>query len=123
MNDLGRPDDLGFRVNFWHWRSLVEAIRRLNVLPDTRVADLHEQFCGNGLTQEECRLVADALEAHLLTTLAEGDRLLLDGGVTRDPDDGTLYKGEDAHRNYSTNRTVLLTFIRFLRECSGFEVL
>ncbi|WP_438016845.1 hypothetical protein WMF18_39615 [Sorangium sp. So ce315] len=123
LSDLGRRDAAGFHVNFWHWRALVEAIRRLDVLPGTRVDGLHEPFCGNGLTQEESRFAADKLEACLLPTLAEDDRLLLDGRLTRDPDDGTFYKGEDAHKNYSTNRAVLLAFIRFLRGCGGFEVL
>jgi len=75
------------------------------------------------LSQEQAARVADALETLLLPTLAENHRLLLDGRITSEPDDMTLYKGEDAHRNYSTNRRTLLTFIRFLRECSGFEVL
>lgn len=122
LTNLADPHARGFSVNFWHWRALVEAVRRLNVVPDARAAALHDPFCGHGLTQEEAGRVADALETQLLPTLAEEQRVLLDGRVTSEPDDSTFYKGEDAHRNYSTNREVLLTFIRFLRECSGFEV-
>src|ERR1041384_773379 len=122
LTDLAHAEAVGFHVNFWHWRTLVEAIRRLNVLPDARVDLLHEPFCGNGLTQAEAWRVADALEAQLLPTLGEEHRVLLDGRLTSDPDDSTFYKGADAHRNYSTNRQTLLAFIQYLRECSGFEV-
>lgn len=115
-------DGLAFDANFWHWRALVEAVRRLNVLPDDRVEGLHDPFCGNGLTREEARLVADALESRVLPTLSDGERLLLDGTTTSAEDDGTFYKGADAHQNYSTNRNVMTKFIDFLRECPGFEV-
>ena len=122
LTNLANPKARGFSVNFWHWRALVEAVRRLNVLPDARVDGLHDPFCGNGLTQEEAARVADALETQLLPTLGDDQRVLLDGNLTSEPDDSTLHRGEDAHRNYSTNREVLFTFIQFLRECRGFEV-
>ncbi|NUP10196.1 MAG: hypothetical protein HOW73_29450 [Polyangiaceae bacterium] len=122
---LRTQDGVGpsFEVNFWHWRALVEAIRRTGAIAVDRVEGLHEPFCGNGLTEQEARLVADALEAQVLPVLEGQARLLLDGSTTSDPDDGTLYKGVDSAHNYSTNRDILLKFVRYLRACSGFEVL
>ncbi len=114
--------DVTFDVNFWHWRALVEAVRRLGVLPEDRVSALHQPFTYAGLSQDESRRVADALARHLVPTLRDADRLLIYGQMTTDPDDGTLHRGDDAHRNYTTNFRVLEQFIAFLRQTTGFTV-
>jgi len=64
-------------------------------------------------------LLAAFLEEQVLPHLHAGERMLLDGSTTDIPDDGTLYDGEDVALNYSLDREVLLTVIRFLREASG----
>lgn len=121
LHDL-RPDGDTFHVNFWNWRPIVELIRQLRVLPDERVAALHEPFCHNGLTEGEAKLVADALEARVLLTLRDDERVLLDGSRTSEPDDFVFHKVDPA-RNYGTTRGVLERFIAYCRACSGFEVL
>jgi hypothetical protein len=82
--------EIVFDVNFWHYRAIVEAIRSMGVLPDDKVDSLHESWLDHGLTMEEARLVAQALRTGLLPTLAEGERLLLYGQRTTEPDDGTF---------------------------------
>lgn len=110
-----------FDINFWHWRAIVEAVRSLHVLAEPRVDALHEQFLGE-LTAEEARAVGAAIRERLLPTLGDGDRLLLDQSRTQEPDDGTFYKGAEAHRNYSTNRKVLESFAGCCEVCGGFRV-
>lgn len=110
-----------FSINFWHWRAIVEAVRRLDVLPLEKVDGLHEPFCGNGLTREEALQVADAIEKKLLPALEPEQRVLLHGAITDEPDDGVLHKAEQ-ERNYSTNRQSLARFAEFCRSCSGFRV-
>jgi hypothetical protein len=121
LHDL-RPDGDSFQVNFWNWHPIVELIRQLRVLPDERAAALHEPFCHNGLTKAEAKLVADALEVHVLPTLRHDERALLDGSRTSEPDDFVFHKVDPA-RNYSTTRAVLERFVAYCRTCSGFEVL
>ncbi|HEY7153514.1 MAG TPA: hypothetical protein VH575_06115, partial [Gemmataceae bacterium] len=100
----------------------VEAIRSLGVLPEKRVDALHEQFVGE-LTQEETRAVAAAIRERLLPTLADDERLLLDGRRTTEPDDGTFYRDPaEQHRNYSTNRRMLEEFVKCCETCGGFRV-
>jgi hypothetical protein len=111
-----------FDVNFWHWRAIVEAIRSFGVLNAIRVDALHEQFAGE-LTEPEARAVAAAIRERLLPTIADDERLLLDGRRTREPDDGTLYRDPiEQHKNYSTNRRVLEEFVRCCEICGGFRV-
>ena len=117
-----KSDAIVFDVNFWHWRAIVEAIRSLGVLPEKRVDALQEQFVGE-LTQEETRAVAAAIRERLLPTLADDERLLLDGRRTTEPDDGTFYRDPaEQHRNYNTNRRMLEEFAKCCETCSGFRV-
>jgi hypothetical protein len=117
-----KSDAIVFDVNFWHWRAIVEAIRSLGVLPEKRVDALHEQFVGE-LTQEEARAVTAAIRERLLPTLADDERLLLDGRRTTEPDDGTFFRDPaEQHRNYSTNRRMLEVFVKCCETCGGFRV-
>jgi hypothetical protein len=112
-----------FDINFWHWRAIVEAIRRLDILPEERVSALHEPFCANGLNKKEAGTVAAALRERVIATLAPDERLLLDGRRTTEPDDLVFHsKPEDGHKNYSTDRDMLTRFAAFCEACNGFEV-
>jgi hypothetical protein len=111
-----------FDVNFWHWRALVEAVRALDVFSIETVAQLHEPFVGE-LTQDEARHVADAIRERLLPTLTNGERVLLDGTRTTEPDDGTFHRDtSEQHRNYSTTRAILALFADCCASCGGFRV-
>ncbi|WP_437312682.1 transposase [Sorangium sp. So ce385] len=58
-----------------------------------------------------------------LPTLQEGERLLLDGRRTTEPDDGTFSRDPaEQHGNDSTNRQVLDEFTRRCETCDGFRV-
>ncbi len=115
-------DDHWFNVNFWNWRPIVELVRSLKVIDDDKAKALHEPFCGNGLTASEARHVADALETLVLPKLEEGERVLLDGSTTKEPDDFKFHRVE-VEKNYSISPEVLRKFIAYCRACSGFEVL
>jgi len=111
----------GFKLNFWHWRALVEEVRRLGVIDDERAQRLHEPFTGAGLNAKEVKQVAEAIESRTLRRLPDGHRLLIDGNTTEQPDDGTLHK-VDVELNYSTNADVLRRFAVFCSTSGGFEV-
>lgn len=117
-----KTDAIVFDVNFWHWRAIVEAVRSLGVLPEERVDALHEQFVGE-LTAAEARAVAAAVRERLLPTLRAGERLLLDGRRTTEPDHGTFYRQPaDQHKNYITDRRVLEEFAGCCETCGWFRV-
>lgn len=108
-------------LNFWHWGTIVEAIRKLEVIPDLRAQALHEQYIGSGLTKEEALKVASALRSRLLPTLSDDERLLLDGSKTSRPDTGAL-DFKDTEKNCSTDPGMLRKFAEFCESCSGFTV-
>ena len=115
-------DQIIFDVNFWHWRAIVEVVRRLEILPVSRVDGMHQPFVGE-LSESEARLVASAIRERVLPTLTDDERVLLDGSRTTTPDDGTLYREPaEQHRNYSTTRAVLELFAECCATCHGFRI-
>jgi hypothetical protein len=111
-----------FDINFWHYRAIVEAIRGLGVLSDAKVDSLQECWCGNGLSTNEARAVASRIRSQLMPALADSERLMLDGTRTAAPDDGTLFRDVEQHKNYSTNVAVLERFAKCCETCNGFIV-
>lgn len=120
IHDL-QTNELLFSVNFWHWRAIVEAIRSLSVVPESRVDSLHEPCLGE-LTQEEARAVALAMKAVLLPSLKTGERLMLNGQHT-EPDDGTFYRDPaEQWKNYGTDLETLTKFAQLCETSGGISV-
>jgi hypothetical protein len=122
LSDRGSRDHL-WAINYWSWHPVVEVVRLLDILPQETAKNLHTSCCGYGLTEEEAQQVADALETHVLPRIALNDRVLLDGSITKDPDDNVMHTDPATDwKNYSTSLTVLKEFVLFCRSCSGFDV-
>ena len=117
-----QTEDICFSINSWHWRAIVEEIRRQKILPEEIVDGLNEPYCENGLTVEQCRLVASTLRAKVISKLSNTERILLDGSRTEIPDDYVFYEVE-WEKNYSTDKSTLENFVECLETCNGFEVL
>ncbi|WP_225773309.1 hypothetical protein [Inquilinus sp. Marseille-Q2685] len=115
--------DHDFSINWWHWRAIVEAVRRTKVLPSGRVDGLH-QACVGELDAAEACAVGHAIRTLLCPTLGEGERLLLDGAVSIVPPDGVFHREPgEMHKNYGTDRATLEAFAAFCERCAGFRVL
>lgn len=114
-------DDVVFDVNFWHWRAIVEEIRRTKILKDETVDRLHQPFCGNGLNKDECKKISEYLKSIVIPELESDDRILLDGERTKEPWTGEFHR-EEPEKNYSTDKKVLLKFVEAIEQCNGFEV-
>lgn len=111
-----------FKINFWHWRAIVEVVRGLDVLPDDRVELMHEPYIGE-LTEAEAHLVATAIRERILPTMSDDERVMLDGTHTTTPDDGTFYREPaEQHLNYSTTRKVLADFAQACATSHGFRI-
>lgn len=83
------------------------------------------------ITNDEAHAIAGHLEQSVLSRMEPGQRLMLEGTVTSEPDDATFYKDpEEWERNYSLEYemadppepAVALGFIEFCRESNGFSV-
>lgn len=111
-----------YDTDFWHWRAIVETVRSLAVLEEARVDTLDDPFLGE-LTRDEARAVAEAVRGQILVSLADDERLLLDGTRTKEPDDGMFHRAPtERHKNYSTTRDALEAFAVACETCSGLRV-
>lgn len=109
-------------ISSWHWRTIVEAVRDLAILPDATLDALHKPEAG-ALSGEEARAVARALRERLLPTLAPDERLLLNGARTKEPDDQVFHRArEEQWRNYSTDLATLSRFADFCDASGGFSL-
>jgi hypothetical protein len=88
-----------------------------------RIELMHQQCAGTVVTQDEARQIARGLQQGVLARLQAGEHVRLDLSTTSEPDDGTLYQGADADKNYSATCEWLTSFARFCSECRGFKVL
>ena len=114
------PDDRSniLFINFWNWRTIVEAARRLEVVDDATAERMHLQCTSFQLSPAQALDLAMAIEDYLLPSLEEDDRVLLDGTITDEADDGTFHK-VDVEKNYSTNAKVLRAVMEFCRSTQG----
>ncbi len=117
LRDRGRS----IHANWWQWRPTVELIRSLGLFDGERLDHLSDG-CGE-FTEAEARELAAALERRVLPGLQPGERVLLDGAVTQEPDDGTFHRApQEQHRNYSAGYDWLVRFVAFCKESGGLYV-
>jgi hypothetical protein len=116
-----RSDDDGLFINWWTWRPLVALLRRQHVLdaPKAEALDL-VRTPDAALTEAQTVAVADFLDA-LLQRHRPGERFLLDGSTTTEPDTGQLHLVR-WDKNYSVGVDWLKDFAAFCRRSGGFTV-
>ncbi len=120
ISDL-RDRSRSIHANWWQWRPTVELIRSLGLFDGERLDHLSDGF--GEFTEAEARQLAVVLEHQMLRGLQQGERVLLDGAVTAEPDDGAFHRGpEEQHRNYSADYDWLVRFVAFCRESAGLYV-
>ena len=121
VTDLADESQVLF-VNFWNWRPTVEIIRVANLLNAERLEGLHQQMSATRVSRDEARSIARYLRERVLPNLTPESRVMLDGTIITEPDDGTFYRNpEDLDRNYSATRPWLESFADFCASCGGFE--
>jgi hypothetical protein len=112
-------DDLW--VNKWNWHPTIELLVRAGVFSAQRAEPLHYN-CGGDVTAAEAIKIYEFLASNL-SSLAPGERLLIDGNITSEPDTFEMFRGPDWDKNYSATFEWLQKFRDFCKVCGGFSVL
>jgi hypothetical protein len=112
-------DDLW--VNAWNWYPTIELLVRAGVFAAQRAERLHYN-CGGDVTEAEASKIAVFLTSYL-SSRAPGERLLIDGTLTSEPDTFEMFRGPDWDKNYSATFEWLQKFKSFCEVCGGFTVL
>ena len=120
VQDLG--DKRRFlHVNFWNWRPTIELIRSFQILDDQRVEMLGVNCVGDSVSAEEARQIGERLRDEVLPRLLPDQRIKLNLSITSEMDDGKMYYGEEAEKNYSAHYLWLQQFSSFCFQCQGFR--
>src|SRR5213593_2866775 len=115
---LSENDKNELSINAWNWGVVHHLINKAGILPD-EVWEPKRYNGGGDLTHEQVATVVKYLKSEVLPRLKAGERMFPDGKTTRTPDDGTMYRGDDAWKNYSLNHEVLTKLIAFLEGTNG----
>jgi len=118
---LKSPTGSDVQINQWHWHPTMVLIQRAIQLDEEQVERLSSNGCGGTISLEEAVKIADYVDIFLIDFSHEG-RLLLDGSVTMEPKSDQLFRGEEWHKNYSTNYDWLARFRDFCRSSDGFKI-
>jgi hypothetical protein len=120
IDDL-RDRSRSIHANWWQWRPTVELIRSFGLFDGERLDHLSNGF--GEFTSSEAHRLAEAIEDRVLPELMTGQRVLLDGSVTEDPDNVTFHRpSEEQHRNYSADYDWLVRFVAFCKRSGGLYV-
>jgi len=123
ITDTGSPNN-EVRTNVWNWKPTLEIIRAIGAVDEPRLKQMQYNATGTSVSQDEAEEIGAAVRARYLSKLAPHQRIRLDLSVTDEPDDGTLYSGDDkeAWKNYGATYAWLEEFAAFCSSCKGFQV-
>jgi len=109
---LTKPDGTRLDVNAWNWRATLALLERHEIL-GAETIELLGYNIDVEIPGDDARRIAAYLADYLATLPGDG-RVMLDGAVTTEPDDGTFYR-DDLARNYSATADWLTRFRDFCR--------
>ncbi len=122
LHDLG-TENYEFSANVWNWKTVVELIRRFDVISEGKIRQMGYNATGVKLDMDEAQLIGQRLRAEILPKLEPNKRIFADGTITEEPDDMTLFKDEDEQwKNYSVGYNWLKDFADFCLRSKGFQV-
>ena len=116
-------EERDLQLNAWHWRTILMLLDVSGAVSKERLEVMGISGACPTLSQEEARSIAAALRTKVLSGLRSDERITIDGTITKEPDDGTLFRDpKDQHKNYSTNAQVLEKLCDFCESCRGFKI-
>ena len=122
LSECGEPQSR-FIVKTWSWTAVLAAIERLNILSEEKLEELSSRWLNGRLSIEEAHAVAAGLREQVLVHFGPGERLLVDGETTKEPDDFVFHTTpENMDRNFTVDRDKFVEFVEFCEASHGFEI-
>jgi len=111
-------------TNVWNWKPTLEVIKDLDVITEQRVRQMQYNATGFSISADEAGLIANGIRTKYLSKMKPEDRVRTDLSITDEPDDGTLYRGDDSQswKNYGATYDWLKEFSDFCLNCKGFQI-
>jgi hypothetical protein len=121
--DSGSPNN-EIHTNVWNWKPTLEIIKDLDVIGEQRVRQMQYNATGFSVSGDEAEMLGNGIRNKFLAKMKPKDRVRTDLSITDEPDDGTLYRGDDseAWKNYGASYAWLEEFSDFCLKCKGFQI-
>lgn len=120
--DLG-SENFELSANVWSWKPTLEIIKGLDILSDGKLRQMEYAATGVRIELEEAHEIGQKIRELILPKLAPDKRIFMDGSITDEADDGTIYRDEDEKwKNYSADHQWLKEFSDFCLMSKGFQV-
>ncbi len=116
-----KDEQNALKVNVWNWRPTLEMITKMNILEIQELESMSFNGGSGKATESQTKLIAQKLRL-MLAGLESNARVLVDGSVTTEPDDGEFHRDE-VEKNYSATKDWLERFAEFCESCKGFYVI
>ena len=116
-------ENFEFYANVWNWKALLEVIKEMDILSEGKIRQMGYNAMGVKVEVDDAHLIGAKIREEVLPKLAPDKRMYLDGTVTNEPDDMTLFKDEDEQwKNYSVSHDWLKDFSDFCLKSKGFQI-
>ncbi|HBR58805.1 MAG TPA: hypothetical protein DEA22_15255, partial [Blastocatellia bacterium] len=122
LHDMG-SENFEFSANVWNWKAVLEVIKDLDIISESKVRQMGYNAMGTKIDLEEAHLIGEALRDEILPKLTPNKRIYADLSITDEPDDMTLFKDADEMwKNYSVGHDWIRDFAEFCLRSKGFQV-
>ena len=122
LHDMG-SENFEFSANVWNWKAALEVIKSLDIISESTVRQMSYNAMGVKVDVEDAHLIGEKIRGEVLPRLEPNKRIFLDGTVTDEPDDMTLFKDDDEQwKNYSVGYEWLKDFSDFCLRSKGFQI-
>ena len=116
-------ENFEFSANVWNWKAVLEVIKDLDIISESKVRQMGYNAMGTKIDLEEAHLIGEALRDEILPKLTPNKRIYADLSITDEPDDMTLFKDADEMwKNYSVGHDWIRDFAEFCLRSKGFQV-
>jgi hypothetical protein len=104
---------------FWS-KPILMLLHAGKALPDDRIEVMGISGACPELSRVEIRQVAAFLRNNVVPRLEADDRIIIDGTITKTPDDRNFYREQhEIHKNYSANKDVIVKVCEFFETAQG----
>ncbi|HLA95282.1 MAG TPA: hypothetical protein VK612_06145 [Pyrinomonadaceae bacterium] len=122
LHDMS-SENFEFSANVWNWKAALEVIKGLDIISEGKVRQMAYNAMGVKVEIDDAHFIGEKIRDVILPKLEPNKRIFLDGSITDQPDDGTIYRDEDEQwKNYSVSHDWLKEFSDFCLKSKGFQI-
>ena len=122
LHDMG-SENFEFNANVWNWKAALELIKGFDFFSEGKLRQMAYNGTGVKVEIDDAHFIGQKIRDEILPRLEPDKRMFVDGSITDQPDDMTLFKDDDEQwKNYSVTYDWLKEFSDFCLRSKGFQI-